>query len=514
MSHAIFTHAPSRTVATVSARLRADVKEAHLLFGALMLGAGLRFAGLGQESYWIDEITMLSVSGRTLGDAAAEVMTGRPPAFVLLLHWWIGLVGTSEVAARALTAIIGVASLALLYVVGRSLVGGTAAVAATAVMALAPIQLYQSQNVRYYALVVLLAIAAAGAMVRLIERAGPGRMAAYVAAAVLLVLAHTYGVFVIAAHNLYMLLCIRRHRSRLGAWVLAQGLTVALVSPFLWVSATYVDAGGVTPVTWLPPVVPANLLLTLVEYVTFWVPGPLAVAVAAACLGIGTIFATRAPAGAVPAPAAGGDDGGRVRVGLLLTCWLLVPLLAPYLLSVLVAPMYHTRYTLGGSPALYLLIGLGVVRASRRVAPGFGVAAVCALIAPATVEYYPRELKEDWRGASAFLDGAVRADDRIMLAPGDYGETERALRWYFRSPVAACDLDERVIDDREAVAREVEHCAAGADRVWLVVRGPETLTTPFVRYVRQDWTSTMRPVLSRSFTGIDLYLVERAEAAR
>ncbi|HYG70546.1 MAG TPA: glycosyltransferase family 39 protein, partial [Anaeromyxobacteraceae bacterium] len=242
MSHAIFRPAPSGAVSAVWTRLRAGVREADLLFGVLVLGAGLRFTGLGQESYWIDEITMLSVSGRSLGDAAAEVMTGRPPAFVLLLHWWIGLVGTSEVAARALTAILGVASLALLYLVGRRLVGGTAALAATAVMALAPIQLYQSQNLRYYGLVVLLAIAAAGAMVRLLERGRLPQVAAYVAAAVLLVLAHTYGVFVIAAHNLYMLLCIRRHRARLGAWVVAQVATVALVAPFLWVSATYVDA--------------------------------------------------------------------------------------------------------------------------------------------------------------------------------------------------------------------------------------------------------------------------------
>jgi uncharacterized membrane protein len=512
MSHAIFRPAPSGAASAVWARLRSGVREADLLLGVLVLGAGLRFAGLGQESYWIDEITMLSVSGRSLGDAAAEALTGRPPAFVLLLHWWIGLVGTGEVAARALTAILGVASLALLYVVGRRLVGGTAALAATAVMALAPIQLYQSQNLRYYGLVVLLAIAAAGAMVRLLDGGRPRQAAAYVAAAVLLVLAHTYGVFVIAAHNLYMLLSVRRHRARLGLWVAAQAATVALVAPFLWVSATYVDAGGVTPVTWLPPVVPANLLFTLVEYVTFWVPGPLALALAAACLGVGTVFATRAPAAPATAPAPA--DGGRVRVGLLLACWLLVPLLAPYLLSVLVAPMYHTRYTLGGSPALYLLIGLGIVRASRRVAPGFGVAAICALIAPATVEYYPRELKEDWRTASAFLEDSVRPDDRLMLAPSDYGETERALRWYFKSPVATCDLDERVVGDRQAVAREVEHCASGAERVWLIVRGPETLTDPFVRYVRQDWTSTMRPVLSRSFTGIELHLVERVEAPR
>ncbi|MCU0495697.1 MAG: glycosyltransferase family 39 protein, partial [Chloroflexaceae bacterium] len=348
-----------------TAPLLARLKPHHLLLGCiLLLGALLRVYQLDRESYWVDEIITLGVAREGLLAIIEEAVGGRPPVYFLLSHVWLQLFGTAETATRLMPALISIASLPLLYMVGQQLFGRRIALIATLLLALAPIQLYQSQNIRYYSLYIFCTLLSYYCMLRALGQERRAWYVAYVLASLLLVYVHTLAVFVVAAQNLYMLLCWRRHRASVYPWVIAQGLIMLGILPFIAGSLTRSSSAEATDVVnWvLPPPLVAPLR-TLALFVSIRPPGPALILLAGLLLLLGVVLAwwqRRRPAVAnepsVPAPAQ-----QPFNRPVLLACWLLCPILLLFAASYIVGPMYLDRYTLTASPALYLLLGLGVV---------------------------------------------------------------------------------------------------------------------------------------------------------
>src|SRR3989338_7584694 len=108
------------------------IKTFLLLFLIVVLGFGLRWYDLGNESLWNDEA--FSVHHALVGSVSEVVknvtMTeGAPPGYYILLHYWITLFGTSEVAVRLLSVLLGVFSIVVLfsniYVTGSIFTGST-----------------------------------------------------------------------------------------------------------------------------------------------------------------------------------------------------------------------------------------------------------------------------------------------------------------------------------------------------------------------------------------------------
>lgn len=128
-----------------------------LLLAILLLAFGLRFYGLEAQSLWNDEGSSVALAGRDLAtiarDAARDI---HPPLYYWLLAAWTRLAGTSEVAVRSLSALLGVLLVALTYPLGRLLAGRWAGLAAALLAAINPFQVYYSQEARMYALLALL----------------------------------------------------------------------------------------------------------------------------------------------------------------------------------------------------------------------------------------------------------------------------------------------------------------------------------------------------------------------
>lgn len=146
---------PLLTHPATGVRQRAAVALVLILSAA----AALRFAALGQESFWVDEIHSLRIA-QTGGPVA--ILTAlrddvHPPFFFWVLHGWLAIAPATEVGARSLSALIGVLSVAALYGWGRALrLPRTACLLAAALLAIHPHALWYSQEVRMYGLETLL----------------------------------------------------------------------------------------------------------------------------------------------------------------------------------------------------------------------------------------------------------------------------------------------------------------------------------------------------------------------
>jgi hypothetical protein len=106
------------------------------------------------------------------------------------------------------------------------------------------------------------------------------------------------------------------------------------------------------------------------------------------------------------------------RAAGLIAVWFYTIAVATYAASVLGNSVWMLRYFHYTAPALYLLLGIGVVSLAgwlRSVGWLVG-AALVALIATAAVDYYRLPMHEDWRKASTIVAKDADAEDIVAIA--------------------------------------------------------------------------------------------------
>jgi hypothetical protein len=129
-----------------------------VLVSVVAVAAGLRFWGLGQ-SFWFDEFQSASVivKGSHLVSNVTK-QEGTPPLYFMVLWGWTKFFGTGDWALRSLSAVIGTATVPFAYGAAHELTSSRrAARVAAALVAVNPMMVWFSQEVRAYVLLAFLA---------------------------------------------------------------------------------------------------------------------------------------------------------------------------------------------------------------------------------------------------------------------------------------------------------------------------------------------------------------------
>jgi mannosyltransferase len=201
-----------------------------ILVGLTLLAAILRFATIGNQSYWLDEAQAaheLSLSfGSMLG--AWNSAEWNPPLYLLLAWPWARVFGTGEVGLRLLSAVLGVGLVPLLYLCGRELVSRRAGLVAAALAAVSPFMIWYSQEAREYMLLVVLCTGSLLFFARA-RRSGSSRDVAWWGVlSALALLTQYFAGFLIAVEGLAL---VYRLRSR--ASVVALAAQAVVLAPFV-----------------------------------------------------------------------------------------------------------------------------------------------------------------------------------------------------------------------------------------------------------------------------------------
>ncbi len=233
-----------RGLPTAPANAPAPAKGRFLALAALtLLALGLRLICLTFQPLWWDEGWSLYFATTDVPNmlrlTAVDI---HPPLYYLLLHLWIGLFGSSVVAVRLLSVLIGTATVPLLYLAGRRLLGHNGGLLAAFLLTVSPFHIYYSQEVRMYGLVTLLGLAALYGALRWTwnighQKADIGHWVLYVLTATMALYTQYYAAFLLLGLNLIVLL--RRPKSTKGpgslpAWLAAQATVALLYLPWLW----------------------------------------------------------------------------------------------------------------------------------------------------------------------------------------------------------------------------------------------------------------------------------------
>nr|WP_017902473.1 glycosyltransferase family 39 protein [Pseudomonas fuscovaginae] len=252
-------------------------KRSRILLGGvvaiLSVSIVVRFHWLTNASIWSDEGFSLELITYPLTDIWS--LSGRdvhPPLFYMLLRGWVALTGSNALIwTRGFSAVLGIANVGLGIWLARMVSTPRAAMAAGWLLALLPIAVRYSQDIRMYA---LMGVELTGATIALVYWVRKPQKNIYLVIYVLLMSSglytHYFSIFCALSHWLYLLL-IRlpvhgkyRHIESPGWW-LANVMIAILYLPWLSNMLAQLSTFGVG---WIQPVSSYSLPSAIWRFLT------------------------------------------------------------------------------------------------------------------------------------------------------------------------------------------------------------------------------------------------------
>lgn len=458
--------------------LPARIERAALL-GLVVLGAALRLATLGGDSLWFDEAATYHLVQGSVRDILAANAAGNsaPPLYPLLLGLVTGP-DASEAMLRAPAAVAGIAAIPLVWLLAREFVVGYYALVPPLLVALSPVQIEYSQEVREYSLAFCTACLLLIASARFLRAPGPSSAVGVALAATASISVQYGNALLLLGANIVCLAAARQAAqpwSYVRLWLLAQ-LPAAAVGVLLLVTTlrpqlrhVAMGAGGYLYLLdryWDGTATGLWSLLTAdrADIVHFAYPGKLMFALTAAgalagLIGGGSWQATAllvAPCAVTLAAAlAGAYPFGGIRQDMFLT------------------PMIYVCAALG----LATLVRWLDVRLNRRAAAVAAAVAIAALAVSGATHSYALLRSpgtEPMRPIVAELVNRLDAGERIYV----YWGALPAFRYYWRhrvEPWVPGAVHESGLDARRAAAqlrdvqRELIAMTADPAPFWVVI---------------------------------------------
>ena len=199
---------------------------------ALGLGVLLRF--WCRSDLWLDEALSVSIARLPLSELPEALRRdGAPPLYYVLLHGWMRVWGTGDLAVRSLSGLLATATLPLIWLAGRRVGARATAWAAALLLASSPFAVRYATETRMYALVLLLTLVGHLVLARALEGPTRGRLVAVAVVAALLLYTHYWSIYLLAVVAAW--LAARARRQAAARWCL-----LAL------------GAGGLAFLPWLP----------------------------------------------------------------------------------------------------------------------------------------------------------------------------------------------------------------------------------------------------------------------
>lgn len=465
----------------MEASRQASAPKIVALLVLLAVAAALRFWRLDVQSLWIDELFSVVFSRSELGlaeIAAAYAADVHPPAYPFLLHCWLTVFGDTDLAARVLSACIGVLGVAAMLAVGRWCFDARTGWIAASLTAVNAFHIAYSQEARAYSLLFLAAAASYGGYLAVADRPSWRRTACYAAATAAAVHAHYYGFVMVCGQLAAALLVLGLRRpSRRAVGRLLVGAAAGALTMLPWLQPMLRVAG--LREFWAAKPAPGFALEYFHEY--FGRSLPLSLAAASLLLALPV---------ALRGAAANAGSERRLRTATaagLLAASVTVSLLAAYLRSVLVVPMLVPKLTITFLPALLLLLALAITM--LRPAPlrwamvsGFVVLSAAQLVRSG---YYTEPQKEQWREAVQAVVSDPGFEPGLDVC---VGLPAAGFQFYFDQLAAPVVLLDGEPDELVAVVSG----RAVRPVVWLLVARDEAAAQPTRAFLRRHWLRSSR----------------------
>jgi len=488
-------------------------KAILLLALIILLAAFLRIYNLGKESLWYDETASIYSAEKSIYVLLGGCLQWHrnPPLHFLALKYWIDIFGDSEIAVRSLSAIFGVASIPLIFFLGRKFFSSRVGLIASFLLMISYFLIRYSQECRNYSMLVFFTLLSFYLLVQIIKshEVGKWHFIFYFIVNTLLVYTHYFGLFIVAAQVFYFILTRRQVKIKESYFWYVQIATGIVFFP--WAVGVIIFSIPNSFSMGQPDL--ASLISTLRDYSGYGTTSTWLLLILGCFCVLGLvswkIFSAERPA-----------DNRLIEIKcfkwkismessvLLLVIWLIFPIILPFLIAQIpteIAGIYETRYTISALPAFCLLAskGLNMLLNKKYLYPFFIVTILVITVFSGIglFGYYSKVQKEQWREAVNYIEPLFQNGDTIILNED-----------FFSIPVnyySKGRLNTQAIKREEA--QEILLLESqGEKRIWFI-QGPWGSTST-INYLKKNVDEI--PLLSkREFVRIEVYLFELTSKA-
>ncbi len=410
-------------------------KYAHIIVGAFVFVLAIIFCfhKLGVPSIWFDEAFSVELARQPL-PLLWHLITGSEPnmeLYYFVLHFWLQLTSLfglhqTEFIVRFPSALSASCAALLVYVLGRHYIGLIGGCLAAILYIFNVLQLTYAQQTRGYALQSLLLCLSFFALLQAIlgQKHYVRWWIVYTLAAALSVYAHLFSFLVLFAQAVAIagILIVpntwqQQARQQFKA-MLISAVALGVFSVPMLILTRHGSKTGWLPIPHLHDIY--GLFQTFSGNEKFYLYGLLA------CIGVGIVIAlasyilriepqlhkriTRQNASL---------DTLFAQENLLpwlwlLLCWLVIPIVASYIVSHGATRLFSSRYLVVVLPALFLLVASGVVALRNRGVQALLIIELIFLAYTTVPQYYRSAQVEDWNSTSAWLTQHYHTGDGLV----------------------------------------------------------------------------------------------------
>jgi 4-amino-4-deoxy-L-arabinose transferase-like glycosyltransferase len=395
---------------------------------------------LGTPSIWFDEAFSVELARQPL-PLLWHIIWGPEPnmeLYYLFLHFWLGFTGflglhPTEFVVRSPSAIFAALSSVMVFLLGRRYLGITAGIVGAGLYLLNDLQLTYAQQTRAYSLQLLLICVTWYALLAALTQTSHQKRwwACFIAATVLAVYAHLFSLIILLAQvvaiaGLLFLPGPWRARTR-QPW---RAFVVSLLSVGLLVIPMLLVSSHGSKTEWL---LAPHLQDIYTLFLTISANSNIYLLLIFGCCALG-IFASILVY--LPSRRDGGQAQGphpdatpplvpthgqvpRVEIAFALLCWLVVPVVASFIISQGSTRLFSSRYLVTILPPLFLLVGMGVSVLRWRTVQVVLTIGLFLIALHHVPQYYQTAQVEDWNSTVHWLEQRYQAGDGLVCYDSD-----------------------------------------------------------------------------------------------
>ncbi len=342
----------------------------------------------------------------------------NPPLYFLLLHYWVILFGYSETALRSMSLVFGIVTIPMIYIVATELFTPLTGLLSALILSLSRFHVYFSQEARSYSLIGLLTLVSFYFLIKLIKADSTKLdVAGYILINSLLLYTHSASVFIVIAQNCIWLVLKIFERIPISypRWILYQILPFVFFSPWLVIELHQFQYLQGINIYGIPTLY--GLVNTFYLY-----SGSFSVLFLFFLIFLLGLY-TKLRKNTTP------EQFLTSTRTTFLSIWIGLPILAPFILSQFVSPIYTARNTLSAAFGFYILIAKSLTTIRNIIITTVLLFFILIISAQNLVIYYNTPDKEQWREAVDYVDANAHPGDIIsVITPAyDYYNTRNDL---------------------------------------------------------------------------------------
>jgi len=442
------------------------------LYFLVLLSFLIRVYNLPFESFDMDEADGVAFASRPFLETIT--LFTKPgengPLYYLTLKVWMALVGSSEYAVRFLAVMPGVLAVPLMYNLALRILDRREGLIAAVLVTFSSYTLYYSQMNKMYSLVLMTSILSCYTLLKAMEACSDppeadrtkgrwrlwGLYALFVTVSMYL---HIFAALMIPWHLAYYLI-----KAKDREWPLAPGLTAfAVVTlPYLPLGLLRLNMltspGGLDRL-YFGPNSPLGMVSTLSrEYGTSFdqLPSTLLYSffVGMTALGLVSLLLPKR----------------RSKLSLFLAFGLVVPILLTYLMVILGAPLFSSRYLIITLPVFFILWAgaIALLREHLGVLAYSLIGFIVVLNGARWVQtnVHGQHFREDWRGGSLYLKERIAAEDLLILPRPNIAN---AFRYYAGDHPAIFSADAALANSSDGqLGHAFQEAVSGRKEIWVM----------------------------------------------